>query len=212
VARPEITSIAQLKGKTVSVTRVGVSDDIAMRLVVTRAGLNGESDVASVSHGAQPLQTLVGGSVEASMLNMDATAMARAQGYNELAVLADMFLWPFSGFAVSDQKLARDREQIKRYLRAQLEALQYMLDNEAEVVQLAVTEFDMEPAVARTAVAAALRSINRNNLGGTTPEGYQHFIDLELKPGTPPGTDIQPAQFADLRLLDEVRREMGISR
>jgi NitT/TauT family transport system substrate-binding protein len=212
VARPDITSIAQLKGKTVGVSRVGVSDDIALRLTVSRFGLNGETDVTTISHGAQAVQTLMSGAVEAGMLNVDATAIAKAQGYNELASLADLFVWSFSGFAVSDRKLAQQRDQVKRYLRAQVKALQYMLDHEAEVVQVAVDEFEMEPSVTRVAVAAAVRSIDRGNLGGTTSESLRHFIDYELRPGTPPGTDIQPAQFVDLTALEEVQRELGLRR
>src|SRR5262249_17187182 len=116
VARPDITSIPQLKGKTVGVSRVGVSDDIALRLTVARFGLRGESDVATGSHGAQAVQTLVSGAVDASILNLDGTAIAKAQGYNELISLADLFAWGFSGFAVSDRKLAQQRDQVKRYL------------------------------------------------------------------------------------------------
>jgi ABC-type nitrate/sulfonate/bicarbonate transport system substrate-binding protein len=211
VARPEITAVPQLKGRTAGVSRVGVSDDLALKLAATRFGL-AEGDVTSVALGPQIIQGLLSGSVDAAITNADATAIAKARGYNELVWIADLAVWPFAGFVVSDQKLAQQRDQVKRYVRAQVKALQFMLDHENEVVQVAVDEFEMDPDVARVAVKAAVSSVGRTNPGGTTPDGLRQFVDFELRPGMAPGIDLQPAQWLDLSLLEEVHRELGIRR
>jgi NitT/TauT family transport system substrate-binding protein len=211
VARPEITSVAQLKGRTVGVSRVGVSDDLALHLATARAGL-ADGDVTSVPLGVQMLQGLLGGSVDAAVLNADATATAKARGYNELVWIADLAVFPFAGFATTDQKLAQQREQVRRFVRGQVKALQYMLENENEVVQVAVEELDMEPDVARVAVKAAISSVSRTNPGGTTPEGIREYIDFELRSGLPAGIDVQPSLWLDLSILEEVQRALGIRR
>ena len=125
---------------------------------------------------------------------------------------SDLAVWPFSGFGISDRKLAQERGQVKRYVRAQVKALLYMLDHEEEVAQIAVDEFGMEPDIARLAVASALRSIGRTNTGGTTGEGVARLIEAEVRPGLPPGADIQPSQLLDLSVVEEVQRELGIRR
>ena len=212
VAQPDITSAAQLRGKRIGVTRIGTSNDIGAKMAAAHLGLNPESDVSTVSIGVQALQGLVGGAVEAAMLNTDATAMAQAQGYHELVAMADVAMWPFSGFGVADSKLAQQRGQVKRYTRAQIRGLQFMLDHPADVAQMAVAEFGMEPEVARLAVASALRSVSRANPGGVSSEGVARYVETELRPGLPPGAEVQPAQFLDLSVLEEAQRELGIRR
>jgi NitT/TauT family transport system substrate-binding protein len=212
VARPEITTAAQLRGRPVGITRVRTSTDYAARLALTHFGLNPDTDVSIVPVGVQPLQSLEAGVVDAAILNFDLVGPAKARGYNELVNIADLAVWPFSGFGVSDRKLAQQREQVKRYVRAQVKAIQYMLDHEPEVVQVAAQEFDLQPDAARSPVAAALHSIGRTNIGGTNNEGIARFIDFELKEGLPPEATVQPSQFLDLTILDEVQRELGIRR
>ena len=75
--------------------------------------------------------------MDSGIINADATATARAQGYTELVALPDVAVWPFSGFGVADTKLAQQRDQVKRYARAQVKGLQFMLDHSAEVVPMA---------------------------------------------------------------------------
>jgi NitT/TauT family transport system substrate-binding protein len=209
VARPELTAAAQLRGKTVGVTRVGTSDDVGARLAAAHLGLNADIDLTLVSVGVQVIQGLLGGAVDAAMLNADAAAVARAQGYHELVALADVAVWPFSGFGVADTKRVQQRAQVKRYARAQVKGLQFMLDHEADVVQIAVDELGLEPDIARLALGTALRSVSRTNPGGVSSEGIARFIDTELRPGLPPGAEIQPAQFIDLSVIEEAQGELG---
>jgi NitT/TauT family transport system substrate-binding protein len=212
VAQPDVTSAAQLRGKRIGVTRIGTSNDMGAKMAAAHLGLNPESDVSTVSIGVQALQGLVGGAVEAAMLNTDATAIAQAQGYHELVPMADVAVWPFSGFGVADSKLAQQRGQVKRYARAQIRGLQFMLDHPADVAQMAVAEFGMEPEGARLAVTSALRSVSRENPGGVSGEGIARYVETELRPGLPAGTEVQPAQFLDLSIVEEAQRELGIGR
>ena len=113
---------------------------------------------------------------------------------------------------MADSKLAQQRGQVKRYARAQIRGLQFMLDHPADVAQMAVAEFGMEPEVARLAVTSALRSVSRENPGGVSSEGVARYVETELRPGLPAGTEVQPAQFLDLSVLEEAQRELGIRR
>src|SRR5205085_4452985 len=69
VARPELTAPAQLRGKTLGVTRVGTSDDVAARLAAAHLGLNADTDLTLVSVGVAVIQGLLGGAVDAAVLN-----------------------------------------------------------------------------------------------------------------------------------------------
>ena len=41
-------------------------------------------------------------------------------------------------------------------------------------------------------------------------EGIARYIDTELRPGLPPGAEIQPAQFIDLSVIEEAQGELGV--
>jgi hypothetical protein len=84
-----------------------------------------------------------------------------------------------------------------------------MLDHSAEVVPLAAEQYGMDPEIARLAVESALRAVSRTSPGGVSSEGLARFIDTELRPDLPPGTDVQPAQFIDLSVIEEAQRELG---
>ena len=54
VVRPDIRSAADLKGKKLAVTRFGTASDFGMRLIVSRLGLNPDTDVAILQVGDNP--------------------------------------------------------------------------------------------------------------------------------------------------------------
>jgi hypothetical protein len=55
IVRPEIKSAADLKGKKLGVTRFGTASDFGMRLMVSRLGLNPDTDVAILQIGDNPV-------------------------------------------------------------------------------------------------------------------------------------------------------------
>ena len=52
--------------------------------------------------------------------------------------------------------------------------------------------------------------MSRTNPGGLDSEGLGRFIETELRPGLPPETEIAPAQFIDLTVIEEAQRELGV--
>ena len=54
MALPEIKSVADLKGKTVGVIRLGSSTDFALRYLMQKQGFNAEKDVNILQLGGMP--------------------------------------------------------------------------------------------------------------------------------------------------------------
>ena len=54
MALPEIKSVADLKGKTVGVTRFGSSTDFALRYLMQKHGFNSDKDVTILQLGGMP--------------------------------------------------------------------------------------------------------------------------------------------------------------
>lgn len=71
VARPEVKSVADLKGKRVGVSRFGAGADRATRLLLTKLGLNPEKDVVLIQIGGTPtrIAALSAASIDATIVD-----------------------------------------------------------------------------------------------------------------------------------------------
>jgi ABC-type amino acid transport substrate-binding protein len=86
-----ITRWDQLKGKRIAISRFGSGTDTAIRLVLTRFGLNPDKDVTIVQLDAQPSRfaALVAGGIEATLVAPPFDVTAKKQGFPIL-----VFIWP----------------------------------------------------------------------------------------------------------------------
>ena len=93
-SRPEITRIADLKGKLFGATRFGTLSDFASRFALEKSGLNPERDITMVQTGGQPetVLALLTGKVQAAALSRagdhagQEEQHARAAGHGETGV------------------------------------------------------------------------------------------------------------------------------
>jgi len=79
VARPEIRSIGDLKGKVLGTTTIGGSQHLAAARVLRKGGLNPDKDVTVMAAGDAPaqLQSLVSGAMHAAALSPPTVILAR---------------------------------------------------------------------------------------------------------------------------------------
>jgi NitT/TauT family transport system substrate-binding protein len=84
--RPDLTSPAALRGQRLGITRFGTGTDFAARIWLRRVGVEPERDVPLVPVGGQPelWAALQAGAVDAAILAVPLTAVARRAGFPEL--------------------------------------------------------------------------------------------------------------------------------
>ena len=89
---PDITKIADLKGKLFGATRFGTLSDFASRFALEKHGLNPERDITMVQTGGQPetVVALLTGKVQAAALSVPATMRARKRNMRELLDMAQL--------------------------------------------------------------------------------------------------------------------------
>jgi ABC-type nitrate/sulfonate/bicarbonate transport system substrate-binding protein len=87
---PDMTSPAQLKGKTLGVSRYGATSDFAVRLALKKWGLNPERDLNILQVGTtqDTLRAMQTKRLDAGVLSGTASLMARKAGFPELGDLA----------------------------------------------------------------------------------------------------------------------------
>jgi NitT/TauT family transport system substrate-binding protein len=147
---PSITSIDQLKGKTIT---LGTKEDVT---AITFAALLAPShltlnDFQIVVSGSTPARwaALQSGNAQGSMLLQPFDLLAQSQGYHALGtgqqVLKD---WVFTTLAVNEGWAAGHRTTIVAILRALREAIQYGATHKAEAIATLIQYTHAAPDIA----------------------------------------------------------------
>lgn len=213
MAKPELGSVKDLKGKILGIDAIGSETEFAAKEVLRRAGLNPDRDVTvmAVGPGANALSALKAKAVDGTVLNADEAAITRKLGFKSLVFVGDVMKNPFSGFAAPVKKLKENPEEVRQWLRAMVRGIVHTRGHRDEVIELATREFAMERDVATAAVDDSIRSISRSNPGGVEVEGMKALVEiikgqLKIKEATP------LERVSDFALLKEVQRQLGVIR
>lgn len=124
--RPEVKSVADLKGKVVAVTQPAASTDYAMRIVLKRNGLEPDKDVrilyAQDINGV--LTNVNAGNAAAGIMSAPTSLKAQAVGLKPIVNVTEMKI-PFLFTAMlSSPKVMREKnEALTRFLRGYIEAM-----------------------------------------------------------------------------------------
>jgi NitT/TauT family transport system substrate-binding protein len=124
--RPEIKSMADLKGKVVAVTQAAASTDYAMRIVLKRNGLEPDKDVRILY--AQDINGVFtnvnAGNAAAGIMSAPTSLKAQAVGLKPIVNVTELKI-PFLFTAMlSSPKVMREKnEALTRFLRGYIEAM-----------------------------------------------------------------------------------------
>lgn len=125
VVHKDIRTSADLKGKSIAISRFGGITELAVKLAVEKFGLS-LKDVTIIQAGpdAQRIPAVATGTVAASVLAPPGLFAATAQGLRVLADLGDLGAkYPTSSFFVMRPYLVQNRASLKKFLMALIEGL-----------------------------------------------------------------------------------------
>ncbi|MBM4263010.1 MAG: ABC transporter substrate-binding protein [Deltaproteobacteria bacterium] len=209
VAKPEIKSAADLKGKIIGISSFGSDTDLAMKVFALSGKLDPEKDIKRVVAGstATRLQGLKAGSMDATTLSPPFNVYAEQMGLRVLAYTGDYLEFPQSGFTVSDATLKNKRDLIKRLLRGTLRGLQFTLKNRVDTVRFIAKDYKLQDAVAERVYTSLLPAMSENGLA--TEKGLRVMVET-LGTAVGKNVDFPPERLVDYNLLREVQKELGM--
>lgn len=126
IARPEIKSVADLKGKAGAVTRLGSTTHFYLRMALRHLGLDPERDMTILQLGAggEIVAAMMSGRVVASALTLHNAFPLMQKGWPVLVDLSKAdFLYPPSCVASSRGFIKNNPALVERFLKAYLEAI-----------------------------------------------------------------------------------------
>ena len=125
-ARPEIKSMADLKGKVVAVTQPAASTDYAMRIVLKRNGLEPDKDVKILYSQdiLGVLNNVSAGNAAAGIMSAPTSLKAKAAGIKPILNITELKIpFLFTGVLSSPKVIREKNEALTRFLRAYIEAM-----------------------------------------------------------------------------------------
>jgi NitT/TauT family transport system substrate-binding protein len=149
-SQPDFKSMKQAKGKRFAISRFGSLTDFLTRSSLRHFRVD-EKEVTILQIGSTPARfaALSAKGVDASLVWFPVTEIAKAQGYNKLLDLKDVFPeWPYETFAARESYLSKERDQVTKFLRAYLRGVKYTHENKADAVRIMTKYVKLDPAYA----------------------------------------------------------------
>jgi ABC-type nitrate/sulfonate/bicarbonate transport system substrate-binding protein len=149
-SQPDFKSMKEARGKRFAISRFGSLTDYLTRATLRHFGLDAK-DVTILQIGSTPARfaALTAKGVDASIVWFPVTEIAKSQGYNKLLDLKTIFPeWPYETFAARESYLAKEKEQVTKFLRAYQRGIKYTLENKADAVKIMQKYVKMDPAYA----------------------------------------------------------------
>jgi len=209
-SRPEINSVADLKGKRIVEGQIGSDPDLALKLALPRAGLayndvqllhvdgNNPGEMSAYkSSGAEAMILTAGGFGQAEKefgAKMLLDIQAQKIPYNQAAMVATR-TW-----------IDAHPDETQRFVRSYAEALKYIVQNRDQAIKIIekYTKND-DHAVSAEAYDFYVQAAG-HRLPYTTDEGTQTLLNL-LAETKPDAKNHKPSEFADNRFVQQLEKE-----
>jgi len=131
IARPEIKSPEQLRGKATAVTRLGTSVHFYLRTALKQLGLDADKDmtILQLGIGAEIASALESGRIAAATLSFRDSLAFVERGWPIMVDLTNSIKYPPSCVASTRSFVRNNPNTVERYLKAYTEAIHVIKTN-----------------------------------------------------------------------------------
>jgi NitT/TauT family transport system substrate-binding protein len=213
VVRPEIRTVADLKGKRVGVAGFGLGAHRGAQVMISKLGLNPDTDVIMLQIGGDPtrLAALLAGTIDASVFNPPLYKRAVEAGMRVLANIEEMnFPVQASALVTTERFTKKNFDLTRRAVRSIIEAI-HVIKTNPELTKRAIRKYMRFKDERDTDEAYQIMRDVLPRKPYPTVEGIKAVLD-ELSPKLPAAKTAQPREFMDIRFIEELDRSGFIDR
>ena len=209
VARPDVKSVKDLKGKTVAVSTPGGGPTVITKMILKHFGLDPDKDVKLLpfDRDERRLIAMKQGLADAVALSPPFNYLAKKEGFVVLAKAYELFSYPPSGLAASVKKIRERPEEVKRVIRAGIKANHYIRENRDGTIQIMMEWLKINRELAVAAYESVGPAFSED--GNIPEDGLRLFIE-EARKATKLDREVSINEVADSSILKEVQRDLGI--
>ncbi len=210
IARPEFKSVKDLKGHTIGADPFGGSvTSAAVRIILKHFGLDPEKDVTFLTRGDPParLAMMQQGLTAATLASAPIDYQATKMGFVVLARASEIFSYPDSGLVTSVKKIKEKPDEVKRVIKAGINATRYIRVNREGTIQFLIERQKIDREMAAATYDGVARAFNAD---GSVPENGLRLVIEETKKAAKVNRDVPVSEVVDFSILRAAQRELGI--
>jgi ABC-type nitrate/sulfonate/bicarbonate transport system substrate-binding protein len=207
IAQPSIKSVKELKGRVIGVTSIGGTNQISGRLLFQHFGVDPDKDLKFLAIGEEKfvVEAFKQRRVDAILVAPPFSIMMKREGFPVLANAADVVAFPLAGLSTTVDKIKQNRAQVKRTLKSEIEALRYLREDAAGIIDIMRRRFAMDEALARDAYGIVVNSFSRD--ARIPVDSVENVLNLEKKEGLI-AKSVTVDQVTDRSIAEEVLKEL----
>lgn len=210
MVRPEIRTPADLKGKTIAVTRFGSASHWVLQLFLRKWGMRTD-DIKMLQLGSSPAMfaSLEKGGVDGAVFTIPTFFLAEERGYRILADPVDMEIYYLQNSVDTTRSyIKRNRDQALRVIKAICEGLAYFRKHKTESIAVMQQKLRIQSAQERDVKYLEmsydlLAEKFYNRVPYATPKAVETTLEF-IAAEEPKARGADPRKFLDESLVREV--------
>jgi NitT/TauT family transport system substrate-binding protein len=209
LARPEIKSVKELKGKTIAVGPFGSNPHLIAKMIVKHSGVDPDKDVKFLSSGPPESRFLAmkEGLAAAAVLSSPFDFLGKKVGFVVVARAYELFSYPNGGLTASIKKIRERPDEIKHVIKAGIKAARYINQNREGTIQVLMEWLKTDK---ETATATYESNSKTFSADGSIPEDGLRLVIEEAKTSANIQRQVPVSDVTDLTILRAAQMELGI--
>jgi len=209
VAKSELKTVKELKGKTIGIGNFGGTDEVVARMICKHFGIDPDKDVKMIAVGPDRarLAALKENLVAASVIAPPADALGKEMGFSILVRGYEVFSFPFIGVSTTIKRIKERPLEVKKVIKALVRANRFIREDKEGAVRALMEWGRAERDHSSASYDSTVRVFSAT---GNVPEnGLRLVVELartELKITR----DVSAGEVIDLMPLREAQKELGI--
>jgi len=210
IARPEFKSVQELKGKSIGLLSLGTALEAVARLIFKHFGIDPDRDVKFLVTGTIEgrFASMKQGLTAATLGSPPIDFQGKKLGFVVLARAHELFSYPISGLVASVKKITERPDEIKRVIKAGIKANRYISHNRDGTLAVMTAWLKINQEMAAATYDSLSQAFNDD---GSLPEKGLRLVIEEAKRVGKVEREIALSEVADLSILREAQRELGIA-
>jgi NitT/TauT family transport system substrate-binding protein len=209
LVKPEVQKVADLRGKTIGISRFGSTTHLTLRTILNHFGLVAGRDVKLLAAGDvnSQLAALERGQIDAAYHGSPLDIGGGRFGYKVLLWARDYLDQPMASLVVTDRKLKQSPDEVKRVMKGTIEALSLIRKEKEETVQFVSQWMKVDRETAAKLYENLTPIFSRD--GTITEKAIREAVDDVLEQNQIK-REVPVSMVADPSLLLQAQREMGL--
>ena len=209
IGLPEFKSVQDLRGKTIGINSLGGGLEGQVRLMLKHFGLDAERDVKLLATGGMEsrLTAMKQGFTAATLGSPPIEFFGKKLGFVVLARAQEIFTYPSSGLIVNARRIKERPDEIRRMIKAGIGTNQYISQNRDGTIRAMVEWMRIDRDIAAATYDGVVKTYGDDL---SLPEDGLRLLIDEAKKAAKVSREVALSEVADLSILREAQREMGI--